>query len=119
MPKFTDSLRGYAHKILERDGFKCRYCGLDGSRNYDSWLALSWDHLLPRNHLERDNPEYIVAACHFCNTADNKYFQNALKRGITFEGLSQAQLIAQRKEYVEKTRATYHEFWLKNVSQPT
>ena len=30
-PKFGDALRGYAHSILKRDDFTCRYCGLDGN----------------------------------------------------------------------------------------
>ncbi len=92
MTKFTDSLRGYAYEILKRDGFKCRYCGLEGSKDFDSWLALSWDHLLPKGHPERDNPDFIVAACNFCNGADNKYFDMARQRGLSFDGLSQEQL---------------------------
>ena len=71
---FSDSLRGYAFSIHERDNFKCRYCGLDGSESFDNWLSLSWDHLLPKLHPNRDNHEYIVTACMFCNTADNQYF---------------------------------------------
>lgn len=31
MPGFTDALRGYAFAVHKRDGFKCRYCGLDGT----------------------------------------------------------------------------------------
>ena len=119
MKKFTDSLRGYAFEVLKRDGFTCRYCGLDGTRDFDAWLTLSWDHLLPKGHVERDNPEYIVAACNFCNTADNRYFDNAEKRGISFDGLTQGQLVEQRRLYVENTRTGYHEFWLSKISNLT
>ena len=119
MSKYTDSLRGYAFEIMKRDGFTCRYCGLNGTRDYDAWLSMSWDHLLPKGHPERDNPEYIVAACNFCNTADNRYFDNAAKRGISFDALSQTQLVEQRKAYVEATRAKYHEFWIANVCKAT
>jgi len=119
MPKFTDSLRGYAFQIMKRDNFICRYCRLDGTRNYDAWLALSWDHLLPKGHPERDNPDYIVTACNFCNTADNRYFDNAVKRGISFDGLSQQALVEQRKAYVKSTREKYHAFRAENVSNAT
>ena len=119
MSKHTDSLRGYAFEIMKRDGFTCRYCGLNGTQNYDAWLSMSWDHLLPKGHPERDNPEYIVAACNFCNTADNRYFDNAANRGISFDGLSQSQLVEQRKTYVEATREKYNEFWIENVSKAT
>ena len=115
MAKFTDSLRGYASEVLKRDGFRCRYCGVDGSRSFDTWLTLSWDHLLPKGHPDRDNPEYIVAACNFCNTADNRFFDLARQRGLVFDGLSQEELVAQRKPYVEATRQSYREFWNTNV----
>jgi hypothetical protein len=44
MPGFTDALRGYAYPTHMRDGFRCRYCGLDGTGSFGSWLSLS----LPR-----------------------------------------------------------------------
>ena len=113
--RFNDSLRGYAFEVLKRDGFKCRYCGLDGTESFDAWLALSWDHLLPKGHPERDNPKFIVAACSFCNTADNRYFDLAKKRGIRFEDLSPGELVEQRKPFVLKTRDSYREFWSEHV----
>ena len=119
MPAFTDSLRGYAAEVLKRDGFKCRYCGLDGRQSFDAWLALSWDHLLPKGDPNRDNPEFIVAACNFCNTADNRYFDLATSRGLQFGGLSQQNLVEQRRLYVEATRKSYFKFWKENVANAT
>jgi hypothetical protein len=72
---------------------------------------LSWDHLLPKGHTLRDDVEYIVTACIFCNTADNRYFDHAEKRGLRFDDMSPDQLVAQRLSYVQKTRAAYEEFW--------
>ena len=115
MAKFTDSLRGYAFPIHERDDFVCRYCGLDGKKSIDAWLTLSWDHLLPKGHIERDNPEVIVTACNFCNTADNRYFDLAEERGLKFDGKSQEELVAQRLPYVERTRQSYRKFWIEKV----
>jgi 5-methylcytosine-specific restriction endonuclease McrA len=117
MAAFNDALRGYAFRVHERDGFRCRYCGLDGTASFGNWLSLSWDHLLPRGHPNRDNEDYIVTACMFCNTADNRYFDLAAKRGLQFEGLTPEQLVAQRLEYVEKTRADYRNFWEQHVRQ--
>jgi 5-methylcytosine-specific restriction endonuclease McrA len=82
VPKYDDALRGYAHRVLERDGFRCRYCGSDGSMYFDNWLALSWDHILPRGHPKRDSQDFIVAACHFCNTADNRYLERCVAEGF-------------------------------------
>ena len=52
---FGDALRGYAFPVHRRDNFCCRYCGLDGRAAFANWLSLSWDHLLPKGHPDRDN----------------------------------------------------------------
>ncbi len=117
MTKYTDSLRGYAFQIHQRDNFKCRYCGADGTKSFDTWLTLSWDHLLPKGHPDRDNPDYIVTACNFCNTADNRYFDLAEKRGLKFDGLTPDELIKQRMLYVHATRQEYKAFWEENVKK--
>ncbi len=112
---YTDSLRGYAHPVHQRDNFTCRYCGLDGTDTFGKWLSLSVDHLLPKDHTNRDKPEYTVTACMFCNTADNRYFDQAEKRGIILDGKTPDQLVAMRKEYVQKTRDSYEQFWNQHV----
>ena len=115
MGKYTDSLRGYAFEIHKRDRFKCRYCGVDGSKSFDTWLTLSWDHLLPKDNINRDNHDYIVTACSFCNTADNRYFEKAKKFDLKFDGMSPDALVVQRRKYVMQTRDSYKEFWESNV----
>jgi hypothetical protein len=118
MPKFTDALRGYAFESMRRDGFKCRYCGLDGTESFSNWLALSEDHLLPKGHPDRNKREYIVCACNFCNTADNWYFKLAVARGLKFIDMSPEQLVEQRRSFVERTRSSYREFWEIHVNGP-
>jgi hypothetical protein len=115
VPGFTDALRGYAFEVHKRDGFRCRYRGLDGRQSFANWLSLSWDHLLPKGHANRDNLDYIATACMFCNTADNRYFDQAEKRGLRFDVLTPEELIAQRLSYVEKTRSSYRNFWEQHV----
>lgn len=110
-----DSLRGYAYAIHQRDHFRCRYFGIDGTKSFDTWLTLSWDHLLPRGHPNRDHPDFIVTACSFCNTADNRYFDQAVKRGLQFDGLTPDELVEQRRAFVDATRNKYFEFWEQNV----
>ena len=80
-------------------------------------------HLTPGFHFlgitccpERDNPEFIVAACNFCNTADNRFFDLAEKRGLKFDGMSPEELVAQRLPYVLATRESYKSFWDENVT---
>ena len=114
MDGYTDSLRGYGYDINKRDGFRCRYCGWDGSK-WQNWLYLSVDHLLPKGHPERNNPEYIVTACFFCNVADNQYFKKATERGVNFEGKTQDELVEQRCKYVMDVRNKYQKLWEKRV----
>ena len=56
-----------------------------------------------------------VTACMFCNTADNRYFDLALKRGLQFDGFGPDELVEQRRPYVEKTCQSYQAFWEENV----
>ena len=119
MPQFSDALRGYAFAIHQRDRFRCRYCGLDGTQSFASWTMLCWDHLLPRGHRSRDDLDYIVTACSFCNAADNRYFDLLAKRGLAVDDLTPEQLVLQRKPFVEATRKAYREFWRSNVSSVT
>ncbi len=99
MQKYTDALRGYAHPILKRDGFTCRYCGLNGSQ-WPNWLYLSRDHLLPVGHPQRDDPAFIVAACRFCNETHNR-------TAFPVDGKTPEELVAQKKEFVLARRADY------------
>ena len=117
MPTFQDSLRGYAHVVHKRDNFTCRYCGLDGKKSFAEWLSLSQDHLLPKGHPDRDKLEFIVTACMFCNTADNWYFRNAEKNGLSFADKTPEELVEQRLPYVTKTRQAYETFWIEHVKQ--
>jgi hypothetical protein len=110
-----ESLRGYSFGIHQRDNFKCRYCGTDGTKSFDTWLTLSSEHLLPTGHPDRNNPDYIVTACIFCNVADNHYFEHAVKRNLTFDGLTPDELVAQRLPYVQARRKEYNDFWDANV----
>ena len=117
MTTYSDALRDYAFEVLKRDGFRCRYCGLDGTASFANWLALSWDHLLPKSHANRDNPEYIVAACSFCNWSDNRYFEQASARGLRLEGLAPDVLVRQRLPFIERSRTAYREFWEGHVAR--
>ena len=78
-----------------------------GSRARTLWL--------PKGHVLRDNEDYIVTACMFCNTADNQYFNHAQRRGLKFDNVTPQQLVEQRRPYVERVRQAYRTFWEENV----
>lgn len=50
------------YRVLERDGFKCRYCGTAAT---DSHLVM--DHVIPRKRGGRDYESNLTAACEECN----------------------------------------------------
>lgn len=49
-------------RVLERDGFKCRYCGRQAPQ-----VVLEIDHVLPRSQGGRDSFDNLVTACFDCN----------------------------------------------------
>jgi 5-methylcytosine-specific restriction endonuclease McrA len=54
-------------KVLERDHYCCRYCGLDGRASFENALVLSVDFVLPRAHKGKKDASNLVACCRACN----------------------------------------------------
>ncbi len=59
-------------KILERDHFSCRYCGLDGKASFENALVMSVDFVMPRAHKGRKDSANLVACCRPCNIIKGK-----------------------------------------------
>src|SRR5271166_4576866 len=59
-------------KILERDGYRCRYCGLDGKASFENALVMSVDFVVPRARKGKKDPNNLVACCWACNTIKGK-----------------------------------------------
>jgi 5-methylcytosine-specific restriction endonuclease McrA len=53
--------------ILERDRFRCQYCGLDGVASFENYLVMSVDFIVPRARKGRKDPRNLVTACRPCN----------------------------------------------------
>jgi 5-methylcytosine-specific restriction endonuclease McrA len=54
-------------RILERDQYRCQYCGLDGTTSFDNALAMSVDFVVPRARKGKKDPKNLVACCRACN----------------------------------------------------
>ena len=65
-------------EILERDQYRCRYCGLDGNANFENALAMSVDFVLPRARKGKKDPANLVACCRTCNTIKGKRVYKSL-----------------------------------------
>jgi 5-methylcytosine-specific restriction endonuclease McrA len=54
-------------RILERDQYRCQYCGLDGMASFDNALAMSVDFVVPRARKGKKDARNLVACCRACN----------------------------------------------------
>jgi 5-methylcytosine-specific restriction endonuclease McrA len=84
------------HTILDRDHYRCQYCGLDGMAIFENSLVMSVDFILPRAVKGKKNPENLVAACRACNV---------IKGRRTFKNFEEA------KAFVLERRAELRKEW--------
>jgi 5-methylcytosine-specific restriction endonuclease McrA len=54
-------------KILERDHFRCQYCGLDGLASFENSLIMTVDFVKPRARGGKKEGRNLVTACRPCN----------------------------------------------------
>ena|SRR6266540_2532674 len=54
-------------RILERDQYRCQYCGLDGMSHFENSLIMTVDFVHPRVRKGKKVPGNLVTACRPCN----------------------------------------------------
>ena len=54
-------------RILERDQYRCQYCGLDGLSSFEDSLIMTVDFIHPRAKKGKKAPANLVTACRPCN----------------------------------------------------
>lgn len=59
-------------QILERDDYRCQYCGLDGRESFENALVMRVDFVVPRAKKGKKDPKNLVACCGPCNTIKGK-----------------------------------------------
>jgi 5-methylcytosine-specific restriction endonuclease McrA len=59
--------------ILERDQFRCQYCGLDGSASFENALVMGVDFVVPRAQRGKKDPRNLVACCRPCNVLKGRH----------------------------------------------
>jgi 5-methylcytosine-specific restriction endonuclease McrA len=101
------SLNDYGYAIYKRDHFTCVYCGYDG-RDFDRWMQLSIDHVLPRSCGGTDDDTNRVTACRSCNsiTSRMKFQPNTPPRTI----------LQQKRDRVAETRMRFYTNWKETVA---
>jgi 5-methylcytosine-specific restriction endonuclease McrA len=83
-------------QILERDHYRCQYCGLDGRNSFENALLMGVDFIVPRAHKGKKIPNNLVACCRPCNL---------IKGRRIFENFKQA------KAYVLAERQKLRKAW--------
>jgi 5-methylcytosine-specific restriction endonuclease McrA len=91
-------------KILERDNYSCRYCGLDGKASFENALAMSVDFVHPRAHKGKKHADNLVTCCRACNM---------IKGTRKYRNFEEAQ------KYVLARREELHRAWLGKFPRAT
>jgi hypothetical protein len=71
-------------QILERDQYRCQYCGLDGRASFDNALAMSVDFVVPRARKGKKDPHNLVACCRSCNMIKGKHIYRSFDEAKAF-----------------------------------
>jgi 5-methylcytosine-specific restriction endonuclease McrA len=89
-------------RILERDHYRCQYCGLDGLTSFENSLIMSVDFIQPRARKGKKEPENLVTACRPCNR---------IKGSRVFASFDEA------KKYVVERRPELRSEWHANMDR--
>jgi hypothetical protein len=55
------------------DRCTCRYCGLSGLGNFDVWMNLTIDHIVPSCRDGNETVDNKAIACVYCNDLKGRY----------------------------------------------
>ena len=83
-------------RILERDQFRCRYCGLNGRASFENALVMGVDFVVARARKGKNVAGNLVACCRPCNV---------IKGRRLFGSFEEA------KAYVLARRQELHKAW--------
>ena len=82
-------------QILERDGFRCRYCG----RSADEGAVLHVDHIHPRAHGGSEDADNLLTACSECNVGKSARLLGVTEQPVIFRGKTRENARKRRRRY--------------------
>jgi hypothetical protein len=71
-------------RILERDQYRCQYCGLDGAASFENALAMSVDFVVPRARRGKKDERNLVACCRSCNMIKGRRVYRSFDEAKTY-----------------------------------
>jgi hypothetical protein len=81
-------------EVLERDQYRCRYCGLDGTASFENALIMSVDFVVPRARKGKKDPGNLVACCRPCNLIKGRRVYGSFEEAKTY-------VLARREELLK------------------
>jgi 5-methylcytosine-specific restriction endonuclease McrA len=90
-------------RILERDQYRCQYCGLDGASSFENSLIMTVDFVHPRAQKGKKTPGNLATACRPCNV---------IKGRRVFSSMAEA------KAYVLERREELRKAWEAQTARP-
>ena len=93
-------------EIYKKFNFTCCYCGYVG-RQFEHWLQLTIDHVLPQSSGGDESEDNLVVACHHCNSVTNK---------MKFDSsISKKEIIKAKRKYIAERRIEFFQHWQSKV----
>ncbi len=93
------------HRVLERDHYRCQYCGLDGTASFENSLIMTVDFIQPRVKKGKKSPANLVTACRPCNTIKGHRVFRDFAEAKAYVLNRRTQLEREWRERVAKTAA--------------
>lgn len=90
------------HRILERDHYRCQYCGLDGMASFENSLVMTVDFVHPRAKKGKKSPSNLVTACRPCNVIKGHRVFRDFAEAKAYVLNGRAQLEKEWRERTEK-----------------
>jgi hypothetical protein len=92
-------------------GYRCVYCGKDFFGDFEAWMGIEVDHIVPLSKGGNDRLTNRVAACSVCNGEKGRYLHPNHKRMTT------AQILEAARDYVLLKRSAWHKVYLEAIEQ--
>ena len=72
-------------RVLERDKYRCRYCGLDGTASFENALIMSVDFVVPRACKGKKDPNNLLGCCRPCNMIKGRRVYDSFEAASDYE----------------------------------
>ena len=94
-----------------KSGYRCAYCRKDLIGNFEAWMGIEVDHVVPLSEGGSDKLTNRVAACSVCNGEKGRYVHPNHKR------MTPKQILEAAREYVLSKRRAWRKVRLEAIEE--